>query len=325
MANAERIVPVFPRAGLRAALVITLLSTSLVCAAPQQDQYPWEQMEQRSFDVGEGGALMVRVDDADVAVTASSAATTDVTIQLRSNDMDWARDRYDRTNYRVRLDGDTVVVESDDEPNNSWRAGSWMSVLVEVRMPSRSDLDVDTQDGDVSIAAFEGEARISSQDGDLTIDSLRGGNIELRTQDGDVRATQLSGTTVLAISQDGDIDVDTLSGSISMYTQDGDIRVGSADSTEVELESTDGDIHVAIVSGARMNLTTRDGDISIEAPSSLQADIDLAGEEVYIQGSFSINGRVSSGRAEGNINGGGREIRARTGDGDIRLVERDAG
>ena len=302
--------------------MITLLVTSSAWATPQRDRYPWELMQQHSFDVADGGTLRVRVDDADLAVMASTTRSAEVTIRLRSNDMEWARDRFERTNYRARMDGGTVVIESDEEPNNSWRSGNWMSVFVEVHLPSRFDLDLETQDGDVSVAAFEGQARVHSQDGDLTIDSLQGGDIELRTQDGDVRAALLSGPTVEIFSQDGDIDVDTLGGTVTMHTQDGDIRIGSADTRHMELESSDGDIHVALVTtGARMSLETRDGDISIEAPSALQADIDFSGEEVHIRGSFRINGRVSRGRAKGNINGGGLEIRARTNDGTVRLIE----
>ena len=313
------------RASLWTALMVTVLVTSSAGATPQRDQYPWEQMQQHSFDVADGSTLRVRVDDADLAVMVSTTGSAEVTIRLRSNDMEWARDRFERTNYRAHVDGSTVVIESDREPNNSWRAGTWMSVIVEVRLPSRFDLDLETQDGDVSVAAFDGQVRVRTQDGDLTIDSLRGGDIELRTQDGDVRAALLSGPTVGVFSQDGDIDVATLGGSVTMHTQDGDIRIGSADTQHIELESSDGDIHVVLVtSSARMSLETRDGDISIEAPSSLQADINFAGEDVHIRGSFRINGRVSRGRAEGSINGGGREIRARTEDGTVRLIERNA-
>jgi len=303
-----------------AALLLTLTVALPVQAQRNRDQYPWQDMQQHSFDVADGGTLQVRVNDADVAVMASSGGSATVNIRLRSNDMEWATDRFERTNYRARLDGDTVIVESDDDPRNSWISGKWMSVFVEVHVPSRFDLDVETQDGDVAVASFEGRARLRSQDGDITVDALTGGDIELRTQDGDVRAATLDGTSVTAHSQDGDIEVDTLRGAVSMSTQDGDIRIATATAPEVELSSNDGDISLAITSDARMELQTSDGDISIEAPASLHADIDLTGEDVYVRGDFSLQGNVSQGRARGTINGGGERIRARTNDGSVRLL-----
>jgi hypothetical protein len=307
-------------------LGICALAAALTVSSPargQQDRYPWRDMQQHAFDVAEGGSLRVRVDDADVAVVATDGVAA-VTLRLRSNDMDWAVDRFERTGYRARVDGDTIVVESDEEPRGSWISGNWMSVFVEVHVPTRFDLDVVTQDGDVSVGSFEGEAILRTQDGDITIDALDGDSIDLSTQDGDLRAAMLAGRTVQVRSQDGDIEVEALRGAVSMYTQDGDIIIGTADAPELELGSHDGDIHVAISEDARMELETQDGDISIDAPSSLRADIDFSGEEVYIRGGFDLQGSVSEHHARGSINGGGERIRARAGDGSVRLLFREA-
>jgi len=302
--------------------VLLALAVTLPAAAQRRDQYPWQDMQQHAFDVAPGGTLHVRVNDADVAVMPATGSQATVDIRLRSNDMEWATERFERTNYRARLDGDTVVVESDRDRDNSWRSGRWMSVFVEVRVPARFDLDVMTQDGDVSVGSFEGNATLRTQDGDVDVDTLTGGSISLRSQDGDLRAAALSGSTVTLESQDGDLEVDMIEGTVTMSTQDGDIRIGTTAAPEIDLRSMDGDISVAITRDARMELQTHDGDISIEAPESLHADIDFAGEEVYVRGDFSLRGNVSEGRAEGTINGGGERIRARTGDGEVRLIFR---
>lgn len=309
-------------AALAGAVLATGIAPRAGHAEAQQERYPWREMQQHAFDVTDGGTLSVRVDDADVAITVASGAQASVTMRLRSNDMDWATDRFERTNYRAGLDGNTVVVESDEEPRDTWTSGNWMSVLIEVSVPARFDLDVETQDGDVSVASFEGDAVLRSQDGDLIVDSLRGGALELRTQDGDVRAALLAGTSIQVRSQDGEIEIDTLRGAAAMHTQDGDIRIGSAEAPELTLSTGDGDIHLALTAAARLELDTHDGDISIEAPSSLRADIDLAGEDVLVRGASNLQGGVSDHRARGALNGGGERIRARTGDGAVRLILR---
>lgn len=308
-------------AGLAAAMMLGALAVSAQPA--QRDQVPWEQMQQHSFAVADGGTLRVDLRDADVAIGNATGGGAEVTISLRSNDMEWARDRFERTNYRARLDGDTVIIDSDEEPRNSWVSGNWMSVNVEVRVPSRFNLHVVTQDGDVEAASFEGDARLRSQDGDIRVESLGGGSIDLQTQDGDVRAARLEGTEVILRSQDGDIEVDTVRGMLAAHTQDGDIHIGAAESSEIELDTSDGDIHVGIAGASRMRLDTNDGDISIEAPSSLRAEIDLRGEDVSVRGIGSLNGEVSRGRARGTVNGGGETITARSGDGNVRLIGRN--
>jgi len=305
--------------GLAAAMMFGAPAAS---AQSQRNQIPWETMQQHSFDVGAGGTLHVDLTDADVAVGTSSSGTAEVTISLRSNDMEWARDRFERTNYGARLDGNTVIVESDEEPRNSWVSGKWMSVNVEVRVPSRFDLEVSTRDGDIEAASFEGNARMRSQDGDIRVESLTGDDIDLGTQDGDVRAARLAGAAIVLRSQDGDIEVDTVRGALAAHTQDGDIHIGAAEAPEIELDTSDGDIHVGIAGASHMRLDADDGDISLEVPSSLQAEIDLRGEEVTLRGIGSLNGEVSRHRARGTINGGGETITARSGDGDVRLIGR---
>ncbi len=304
------------------ALLIAVLVGSAASAATLQQEYPWQSMEEQTFAAGAGGTLRVRVDDADVAVTADGGSNATIAIRLRSNDMDRATDLYARSNYRIRQDGGTILVESDRRPNNEgWRDRFWMSVVVDVRLPERFALDLSTGDGDVSLGSHEGEIRVQTHDGDITATELRGGEIGLRSEDGDISATSLSADRIETHTEDGDITVESLRGEVTMRTRDGDIRIGAASSDQLLLDTGDGDIHVAIGDSARMDASTQDGDISIVAPSSLRARLDLSGEDVSIHGNFRVSGRIHDGRAEGDLNGGGERIRARTHDGSIRLVE----
>jgi len=214
-----------------AALLLSALAYPDVRAEPQQQEHPWQQMQEHAFDVGAGGTLRVHVDDADVAVVAASGGNATIDIRLRSNDMERARDLFERTGYTARQDGNTIIVESGTRPDDDWRQGFWMSVVVETRVPKRFDLDLSTEDGDVSLASHEGRVRVDTEDGDIVAGELIG------------------------------------------------------------------------------------------APSSLRASIDLSGEDVSIQGGSRIDGDVRDGRAQGDLNGGGERIRARTGDGTVRLVE----
>ena len=302
----------------------TVISASMAHSAPlPPGQQAWEQMQQHAFDVSDGGTLRVRVDDADIAVGATASGAAHIEISLRSNEMEWARSEFEKMSFQARLDGNTVVIESDGRQGDSWRRGRWMSVRVEVRIPERFALELETRDGDVSLGSFAGDARIRSQDGDLLIESLEGAEIELWSQDGDVKAASLRGDTVKIGTQDGDILVESIAGDVFIDTQDGDVRIAAADSSRMSLASGDGDIEVAISEAGNFNLGTNDGDISIIAPAALQANIDFSGDNVEIHDGFTIDGRVGNNRTEGRINGGGDVIRARAGDGTIRLVVRN--
>ena len=290
-----------------------------------QRDVPWESMQRQELPASPGGTLQVRVDDADVGVGTAEGDQAEVEISLRSNDMEWARGVYERMAFTVRESGGTIVVESDPRPREEWRRDRWMSVRIEARVPSRFDLDIHTQDGDVALASFEGSMQIVTQDGDVTAESLRGPSVELRSQDGDLFAAALAADRIALQTQDGDIDVGSLAGATRAHTSDGDIRIGAVDATDVELESSDGDVFVAINAAGRLAIRTGDGDISIVAPATLQADVDFSGEEISLQSGFSLDGSVDRRRAQGRINGGGAEIRAHTNDGEIRLLEQRSG
>jgi hypothetical protein len=311
------------RAVCLAVLASSVLTSPDVRAEPGQQERVWQVMEEQSFEMASIGTLRISVDDADLAVVGDGETNATVEIRLRSNDMQRATDLYERSHYRARLEGNDIIVESDGRPNDEWRQGFWMSVIVEVRVPERFNLDLTTEDGDVSLGSHDGRIRVRTEDGDVTADTLSGASIELHSDDGDIVARELRGDLIDTQTEDGDITIESLTGPVTMKTRDGDIRVGSAAAEALTLDSGDGDIHIAITGAARMDVNTEDGDISIVAPSSLRARLDLAGEDVSIHGAFRISGSIHDGRAEGELNGGGERIRAHTDEGTVRLLEAD--
>jgi len=307
---------------------ITLSSgpdTAPALASPGQDRYPRELMQQDTFDVGPGGTLLIEVHDADVEVVTKAAGGATVEIFLRSNDMDWAREIFAEMEISTRLDGDSVVVETTKKPSGSWWNGTgnrWFNVIARVQIPEEFDLDVSTGDGDVSVDSLRGEAKIHTADGDISMARLDGPAVILGTSDGDIEAESLTADRIEIHTADGDIDVGNISGPVTAKTSDGDIQISLAAAGEASLQSGDGDVRVELDQAAPLHISTGDGDIAIIAPRSLAADVDLRGEDVELVGGLAIEGSVRDGRAQGRINGGGPLIKAETGDGEIRLVTR---
>jgi DUF4097 and DUF4098 domain-containing protein YvlB len=274
-----------------------------VAESPQRGR---ELMLEREFDVSSGGTLSVDVADADVTVRSGTTNDASVKVFMRARDRNWGRDLFDRMDFDVGLSGDeiSVVARNPRIDRSEWQDNrGGVGFQVEVIVPSSYNAIISTGDGDLSMSDFEGEFDLETSDGDISVGTLTG-LLHLRTSDGDVSADGLAGAT------------------ISVRTSDGDVRIGLL-SGPGEISTSDGDIHVSIDRAADIKLRTGDGDITIYADESLQADVDLSGEEVRLASGFSlVAGRISERGARGSLNGGGPTLRAHTGDGTISIREK---
>ncbi len=200
------------------------------------------------------------------------------------------------------------------------------------------NLALSTSDGDIRVEALDGDKiDIHTSDGDLDLGTITAERITARTSDGDIRATSLNGDAEVKTS-DGDIDIDAVNGpSFFARTSDGDITVSELIAGRSTVRSSDGDITLRRVEGdlnvsgssahIRLTLykpgavtaTTSDGNISITLPSTLGADLRLRGDDVRISRTLDFDGRIEDERADGEINGGGPLIEARTSDGEVTV------
>ncbi|HEU5450595.1 MAG TPA: DUF4097 family beta strand repeat-containing protein [Terriglobales bacterium] len=160
------------------------------------------------------------------------------------------------------------------------------SIRVELKVPSESDLDLHTSDGNVSIASVKGSERI-------------------RTGDGNVTARGLDGT-LSATSGDGNINVD-----------------GRFD--QLDLRSGDGEIEADARTGSKMamgwSLSSGDGNITLRVPDGFGADLDAhTGDgRVTVDFPVTMSGSMREGTVRGKLNGGGSILTMHSGDGNLRL------
>lgn len=222
-----------------------------------------------------------------------------------------------------RMRGDIQIRTSDGDVRVGALAGSRISL--------------DTSDGDIEADDLQADTiTLETSDGDILLGTVAADQINLRTSDGDLRARQLTGN-VEAKTSDGDIRFDRVDATIfSARTSDGDLSIDELRASESTARTSDGEISLRRVTGsldvsgsgdirldladpAAISVSSSDGDIDITAPSSLSADLYLRGDDVRIARSFSFRGELRDERAEGNINGGGPMIEARSSDGEVRL------
>jgi len=245
-------------------------------------------------------------------------------------------------NFTAEVDDGALILDTDE--HGSWSTNWWGSsngrggVHLTVTVPEKFDLHVQTSDGDISAAGFEGDIELKTSDGDLIAGKLTGPEIYLRTSDGDIEAGELSGGDVSLRSSDGDVLADQIEAEyVLMSTSDGNvkalavkadkIKAKSSDGDldleisggELEARTSDGDIDVTLSTSMAVDLSTSDGDITIRAPKDFGARIDLKGEHVKLGGKVAIEGEVSDRRISGILGDGGPTVRARTSDGSVAL------
>jgi DUF4097 and DUF4098 domain-containing protein YvlB len=153
--------------------------------------------------------------------------------------------------------------------------------------------DVTSGSGDVTIAAVERALRIKSGSGDVTVGA--------------------AGQSVVASSGSGNVAVRSAHGPVSMKSGSGDLRIAEADD-DLNLMTASGDLEVGRVRRGRVVSKGASGDIRIGVPAGTPVWTDIATGSGRIRSALRSVGQPQHGQDH-------VELRARTGSGDVTLVE----
>jgi len=301
--------------------------------------YAKEVVFDESFSVKSGGKLKITVSDLDIQLEPGKSDEAVVKVTVTGN-IDKMRERFEKMNFTAELDGNTLVIDTDERgwSTNWWGSGSRGSILLTVTIPNQFDIDAQTSDGDISAGGVEGQIELKSSDGDILIDRLTGPMVHLSTSDGDIDVDDVKSDDISLRTSDGDLTADLLQGrSVELKTSDGDIVADKIEAEKIKARSSDGDVELTVsaselvartsdgdltvvISGQiALDLSTSDGDVIIRAPKGFGAELDLKGERVKLGGKVALDGEVSSRRVRGTLGDGGPNVRVRTGDGTIAL------
>jgi|SRR5579863_3120101 len=172
-------------------------------------------------------------------------------------------------------------------PGYTWSIGvNTRSVRIELRVPRDGSFDIHTSDGSIEASGVKGDIRLTSGDGHIAADQLEGA---LRAQSGDGHMTIQGRFEQLA------------------------------------LETGDGHIDAAVDRGSAIStswtLHTGDGNVKLRLPEDFAADLDAHTGDGHVTVNFplTVSGTISKSDVHGKMNGGGRVLRIRTGDGSIHI------
>ncbi len=181
-------------------------------------------------------------------------------------------------------------------------------LLVAIRCPEGTDLELSTQSADLDARGPLGAVAARSASGDAALADTA--ELSFTTASGDLVAGAVSGSLTTK-SASGDVDVRAVTGTSTVNTVSGDVRLGESHALAV-VNTVSGDVDLyATAGGARVSCVS--GDVHVATSPGLALWIDAQ----------SVSGSVTSDLDVGDAPGGGEaqvELRVRTVSGDVRIT-----
>ena len=258
-------------------IIITVAFTFTACSyIHSSSNDDLQLLKEQSFNISSGKNLLVEISTGDVKVTYWEK--DEVYIKIFGDE-----DTMEKMDFTLEGNEDQVKVIGEKKSSIS----SWFSNLdfeIEIKVPSRFNLDVNTAGGDIKCGGINGKA-------------------ELNTSGGDIWADKFS----------GNLTASTSGGNIYLFCRDANI----------EAETSGGDIKLEF-EGENMgiDLSTSGGDIEVKVPQDIRASIELStsGGDVSCSLNMSNVKKSSGSRLIGDLNGGGEKLSAHTSGGDITVT-----
>ena len=266
---------------------------------------PGKQLE---VDLNTGGSITIEGWDREIV---------SVKADLTERDMD---------DYKIDIDENSRGIKIDVTSARSGRRRG--GVDLEIYVPTKFDLEVETMGGEITIKNVEGDTRGETMGGDVDLSDLKG-KIELTTMGGDIKVdrSELEGEVK---TMGGEIIFQDVSGNLNGSTMGGDViyrNIGMKklenSGKEIRISTMGGEINLdSAPSGA--NVSTMGGDIHIKHAAkyvkakTMGGDIDIDEVDGGIKAS-TMGGDVTA-TMIGDPDQGDREVDLSSMGGDIMLT-----
>jgi DUF4097 and DUF4098 domain-containing protein YvlB len=213
-------------------------------------------------------------------------------------------DTWDQNRIEVRVTTQAYKIGPNDVRVIESQTGDRVSV--EVRLPSEVHFGI----------SWDRHKRV-----DIDVHMPKQGAVDLRTHDGNIKLANFKGDMKVK-SGDGSQQIENVDGSLQALAGDGSIHV-SGRFDQLDLHTGDGSIEARANSGSKIgswwSVHTGDGSIHLDLPSDFAADVEAHSGDghIHFDMPITVNGSMSGNNIRGKLNGGGGELRLRSGDGSI--------
>lgn len=281
--------------------------------APVSDQ-DWV----KSYTVS--GRPEVHVQTGDGSVRVLTSDTQQVEFRIKTTGSAWGFGFGDGPNIESHQVGNTV--ELNIHVRHFVMGFSNRHTEIEVRMPRNADVQLQTGDGSIDIAAVDGNVQAHTSDGRVNVAQVNG-KVDISSSDGAIEARTLKGNVKLHTSN-GSIRATELDGGCDASSSDGRVTVeGRFD--HLNVSSSDGSVTARIASGSSMSsgweVSSSDGSVEVALPQDFKANLDLSTNDGHITFDLpvQVEGEVTKSHIRGTLNGGGSSFRIHSSDGSVRL------
>lgn len=299
---------------------IFMLPFFLILSPSSYADREMKEAETQTFQMGPGGMLKITADEGSVRISSWDRSEVEIhmTKYARGKDKREAQRLLEEIEVAVEQSGNRLIIREREFEQNSysildlfdpdtWDRMSGHSTWIDfdIKVPRKIDLDIRTDEGDVTISDIEGE-------------------IEVETDESDVELYQISSNRVSVTSDEGDMFLENLraltsssSSRLVIDTDESDMELVNVDMERVEIDTDEGDVMAERLRCKNLDFYSDEG--SIEAGLDILPDGDYRcqtdeGRIVLLlpgDASFSITARSQEG-----------EIRS---DFPIRIKEHDDG
>ena len=289
-------------------VIAVLIHAAPVSAEPSGDVNDIKDTVKQTYDVEPGGTLRVEMDHGNLEVEATRGDRVYIEVErlIHVEDREKAQEVLSEHQLEFEGDEDEVFIRSKfPEDSKIWRGRSRIKVLVRVRVPVHYNVEFATGIGNVWIVDVEGTIDGKTGAGNIEIEAVRG-EVALRSGTGGILLTDIRGP-IEAKTGAGNIEVRDACGSLDVNSGAGNVEV---------IFDCQPDAGSTMASGA--------GNVTVYLPDEVRCDVDAVAGMGSAQTDFplKVEGNWFKKSFEGELNGGGPDIRLRAGVGNVRLLRR---
>ena len=256
------------------------------------------------IDAGERPHVVVDDPQSRIVVTVSSDGRVHVTDDTRIGGSAWSSSEVRQLQVTRTPDG-VQIVRPGESHHTFFVLFGWSTRRVEIALPAGATLDVRSCSG-ADVAGLNGNVRVRSQDGHITLDTLSG-DVDAASDDGSVQARNVHAHSVALATSDGHLSLDDVSAAaLVAATNDGGIdarglRLDGSGATG-RLHSDDGSIRLAFDGPGNLQVRahTGDGRISVDGVRRSRSDDDDSSDGTFSLGDGSA-GTLDVSTADGSI------------------------
>ncbi|MGC9991413.1 MAG: DUF4097 family beta strand repeat-containing protein [Candidatus Cybelea sp.] len=225
---------------------------------------------------------------------------------------------------RVRRTADGVRIDRSAAQNFSVELFGFSTEAIQVDVPSGSHVQIARCSG-ADVNGITGGVNVQSQDGHVTLSDLRG-NVDASSDDGYVTATNVRGDRLALESSDGHLELaDITVGSLVARTHEGRIEASNLTIAgarpDATLHSDDGPLRVAGTFGPNgsYELSTDEGWVNLRVPQSSDLAIEASTSDGRIDVDGSSLARDDSAPHTIRLGAGSGTMKLATSDGSIHI------